>query len=178
MKDTVSSSWGTLILPKFVLFTSAILSILLIPASCGSKTRDKADRKTIFGKVVGITDGDTFTILTEDKNEERIRLYGIDCPEKKQAFGAVAKRKLSELIFGKQVRVDFKAYDKWRRVVGVVFYGEENVNESMLEAGLAWHFLRYDDNQKWTSMEEDARKKKVGLWVDINPTPPWEWRHK
>jgi micrococcal nuclease len=171
-----SKAWGTTYFPKFLLFGSSLLCIFLVSASCRSKTRYSANNDIISGKVIGITDGDTFTLLTEAKHQEKIRLYGIDCPEKKQAFGLVAKQKLSQIIFGKQVRVEFKTYDRWKRVVGVVFQDSENINEAMLQYGLAWHFKKYDNNAEWTSMEENARNKKVGLWVDPNPTPPWQSR--
>ncbi|GEO11793.1 thermonuclease family protein [Segetibacter aerophilus] len=133
---------------------------------------------TISGKVVRIIDGDTFTLLTADQKQEKIRLYGIDCPERKQPFGTVAKERLSELVFGKSVHVEFKTYDRWKRIVGVVFYEKENINESVLKCGLAWHFTKYDDNSKWRDMEKSARQKKIGLWADAKPVPPWEWRNQ
>jgi micrococcal nuclease len=133
---------------------------------------------TIEGKVVSITDGDTFILLTKDKSQKKIRLYGIDCPEKRQPFGSVAKDKLSELIFGKQVNVQVKGLDRWKRTVGTVFFDGENINERMLQEGMAWHFTRYDDKPSWSLMESEARTKRIGLWSDDNVTPPWEWRKK
>ena len=129
------------------------------------------------GYVVAIADGDTFTLLTNENRQFKIRLYGIDCPEKKQAFGKAAKQELSRLIFNKQVLINQKDIDRYKRVVAIV-YDEHNVciNETMLSTGLAWHFTRYDNNPHWQQLEDNARLQKIGLWAEDNPLPPWQWR--
>jgi micrococcal nuclease len=156
------------------------LTIMLVSSfvSCTTAPQEEEVGEMISGKVVGIADGDTFTLLTEDKSQKKIRLYGIDCPEKRQPFGSVAKQKLSELIFGKQVQVEFRTYDRWRRIVGIVFCNDQNINEAMISTGMAWHFTRYDDNPRWITLQERTKKKRIGLWSDDSPTPPWEWRKK
>ena len=132
---------------------------------------------TVANKVVGISDGDTFTLLNGDNQQIKIRLYGIDCPEKKQDFGEVAKQKLSELIFNKEVRIVKKDTDRYGRTVANVYTGANIcVNEEMLKAGLAWHYKEYDQNPYWDVLEQDARQKGLGLWKQKNPTPPWAWR--
>jgi len=132
---------------------------------------------TVANKVVGISDGDTFTLLNGDNQQIKIRLYGIDCPEKKQDFGEVAKQKLSELIFNKEVRIVKKDTDRYGRTVANVYTGANIcVNEEMLKAGLAWHYKEYDQNTYWDVLEQDARQKGLGLWKQKNPTPPWAWR--
>lgn len=145
--------------------------------SCGTTNKETASEFT--GKVVGIADGDTFTLLTDENDQIKIRLHGIDCPEKKQDFGQVAKQKLSELIFGKQVSVVKKDIDRYKRTVGLV-YDDQNkcINEEMLKAGLAWHYIKYDQNPEWQAMEDEARNNRLGLWSQPNPTPPWEWRRR
>lgn len=143
---------------------------------CHLKDSATTVSEVIEGKVVGITDGDTFTLLSPGKKRIKVRLYGIDCPEKGQDFASVAKERLSELIFGKPVQIAFKSYDRWGRTVGTVVCDGKNVNEILLAEGLAWHFTRYDDNAEWSVIERNAREKKLGLWSLVNPVPPWKWR--
>lgn len=143
---------------------------------CRLKDHAPNTKEIIEGQVVGITDGDTFTLLIQGKKQLKARLYGIDCPEKGQAFSTAARKRLSELIFGKQVQIAFKSYDRWGRTVGNVFCEGKSVNEILLAEGLAWHFIQYDDNPEWSVLEKNAREKKLGLWSLTNPIPPWKWR--
>ena len=131
------------------------------------------------GKVVSIYDGDTFTLLTADKQQHKIRLHGIDCPERSQDFGAVARQKLSEIIFGQEVRVVQTDVDRYQRIVGIV-YNEAGLcaNEELLRSGLAWHYKEYDDNKEWADLEEKARAERRGLWSQPNPTPPSQFRKR
>ena len=132
---------------------------------------------TTFYKVVSISDGDTFTLLDADNKQIKIRLYGIDCPEKSQDFGAVAKQKLSDLVFNQRVQVTKKDIDRYGRTVALVYIVNGIcVNEEMLKAGLAWHYKEYDQNPYWDVLENSARQKGLGLWKQPNPTPPWAWR--
>ncbi len=146
-----------------------LLSLLL---ACQQKTSSTYD-----GKVVRIADGDTFTMLTPDNQQVRVRLHGIDCPEKAQPFGTVARQKLSDLVFGKQVRLEEQDKDRYGRTVAIV-YNEAGVcvNEEMLKEGLAWHYKEYDKNPDWEALEKEARQQKKGLWSKSRPTPPWAWR--
>ena len=144
-----------------------ILVFLFLPFSLFAQLR---------GKVVSISDGDTFTILTEEKIQIKIRLYGIDCPEKGQEFGQVCKEYLSKLIFNKLVEVENKGYDRFKRTLGVVFVNQINVNEKMLEEGMAWHFKKYDRSLRWSLIEEKAKSEKRGLWSNPNFIAPWEYR--
>lgn len=129
----------------------------------------------IEGKVISIADGDTFTILI-DKKELKIRLHGIDCPESSQDFGNVAKQYLSNLIFGKTVRVKEMDVDRYGRTIGMVFHGAANINEELLKAGMAWHYKQYDKNEKWAKIELEAKESKMGLWIQPNPKAPWIFR--
>lgn len=128
------------------------------------------------GQVISITDGDTFTILREGNKTEKIRLYGIDCPEKGQPFGRQAKFGLSQLIFNKTVSIEFKNLDRYKRSIAIVYCNGVNINEQMLIRGWAWHFKRYDNNPDWAKLEEKARISKQGLWVEQQPIAPWAWR--
>jgi len=134
---------------------------------------------TIHGKVVSVADGDTITILDEGKQQTKIRLYGIDTPEKAQAFGKKAKKFTASLTAGKQAKVEVYDTDRYGRSVGVVFVNGTNVNEEIIKNGYAWQYQKYckasfcDD---WLKLEEHARSFAFGLWADSNPQPPWDWR--
>lgn len=127
------------------------------------------------GKVVGITDGDTLTILV-DRETVKVRLDGIDAPERRQPFGDKAREKLGELTFGKAVTVHSKGKDRYGRTLGTVLAGGESVNLKMVEAGLAWHYKQYSKDATLSRAEYDARKAGRGLWGEKNPVPPWEFR--
>lgn len=129
----------------------------------------------LTGKVVGIADGDTLTVLV-DRKPVKVRLEGIDAPERSQAFGARSREKLSELVFGKTVRVVTYGTDRYGRTLGVVFIDGENVNAKMIESGLAWHYKRYSSDAELDRLERDARREKRGLWSDPAPVEPWNWR--
>jgi micrococcal nuclease len=132
----------------------------------------------ISGKVVGVSDGDTITVL-ENRTQNRIRLYGIDAPEDGQDFGNRAKKFVSDLVFGKQVRVVKMDIDRYDRVVGMVYVGDVNVNEALVKNGLAWVYQRYckiSICSSWLALEAQARAAKTGLWSHPNPVAPWEYR--
>lgn len=131
----------------------------------------------LSGRVVAIADGDTFTLLTTQNQQVKIRLHGIDCPEKKQPYFKNAKAYTSSLVFGKQVSVLVKNKDRYGRTIGVVLLADKrNVNELLLQAGWAWHFKKYDQDARWAAMEQLARRQRKGLWADPNPIAPWAWR--
>lgn len=132
--------------------------------------------QVLQGKVVKIADGDSFTLLTDGKMQVRVRMHGIDAPEKGQAYSQVSKQYLSNIIFNQKVTVEVNSRDKYRRVVGMVFVGDKNINETMLSEGLAWHFIRYDKNKSWSILQEQAKRAKKGLWKDANPVAPWDYR--
>jgi len=130
--------------------------------------------------VVGISDGDTITVL-HDGRGEKIRLYGIDCPEKKQDFGQRAKEFASQNVFGKVVEVETVDTDRYGRTVGLVYLDNKySLNEALIASGYAWVYKRYcvrSACKEWLEIELEARKMKRGLWSIPNPTPPWEFRH-
>lgn len=138
--------------------------------------------QTIIGKVVGVADGDTITVLDNDRTQHKIRLAGIDAPEKKQPFGQRAKEHLSGLVFSKFVEVEAEKRDRYGRWVGKVFVDGHDVNLAIVVAGLAWHYKKYATEQNasdrllYADAEVEARTQQRGLWVDISPAPPWEWR--
>lgn len=134
---------------------------------------------TLIGKVISIQDGDTITILSPEKIQTKIRLYGIDCPEKSQDFGNRAKKFTASLVARKTVKVIPYDIDKYGRTVGVVFVASENVNEEILKAGLAWQYRKYcleSFCSEWLSYEAEAKNNKLGLWRDVSAIAPWDWR--
>ena len=132
------------------------------------------------GKVVGVSDGDTITVMHAGKGE-KIRLYGVDCPEKHQDFGQKAKQFTSNMVYGKTVDVEPVSTDRYGRTVGLVSVNGKSINEELLKAGLAWVFTRYCDKpccKQWYKYQEEARQRKVNLWSMPNPVPPWEFRRE
>lgn len=130
----------------------------------------------VTGKVVGVHDGDSLTVLTENNSELIVRLEGIDAPELKQPFGNSSKHALSDLVFGKAVRVKITGTDIYRRTLGNVFVDRNWVNLSLVQGGFAWHFTKYSSDVRLRDAELNARNAHVGLWNDSLPVPPWEWR--
>lgn len=134
----------------------------------------------IIGKVVGVADGDTITVL-ENRTQYKIRLYGIDTPESHQDFGNRAKQFTSDLVFGKQVRVVKKDIDRYGRIVGMVYVGDVCANEALIENGLAWVYRKYCKMEicgRWLELESMAIDGDIALWSHPNPVPPWEFRRK
>lgn len=132
------------------------------------------------GKVVGITDGDTMCVL-HDNQVIKIRLWGIDCPEKHQDFGNKAKQTTSELAFGRIVEIREVDKDRYGRTVAMVTLPNGQVmNEDLIRYGMAWVYRKYCNKRevscRWLALESKAREQKIGLWSISNPTPPWEFR--
>ena len=138
---------------------------------------------TIEGRVVGVSDGDTITVLDGTKTQHKIRLAGIDAPESKQAFGQASKKHLSDLVFGKEVTLDCGKTDKYRREVCVVIVDGQDANLAQVKAGMAWWYRKYQKEQSaaqrssYEGAETAAKAWRVGLWQETDPVPPWEWRH-
>lgn len=132
----------------------------------------------ITGKVVGVHDGDTITLLADDRIQVKVRLAGIDAPELKQPFGNASKQELSRLVFGKEVRVEDKGKDRYGRTLGDVFVGVEWANEAQVRNGMAWVYLQYSRDPKLLEAERQARQGQRGLWRDKDVAPPWEWRRE
>ena len=127
-------------------------------------------------KVVSISDGDTFTGLDSQNRQVKVRLHGIDAPEKAQAFGNVSRKALGDLIEGKTVEVQQVDKDRYGRVVANVHVGGTHVNRELVAKGLAWRYVQYDKKGEFTQVEQAAKTARKGLWGDANPVPPWEWR--
>ena len=150
---------------------------------------------TLEGRVAGVHDGDTITVLDANRQQYKIRLAGIDAPESRQAFATRSKQNLSGLVFGKDVAVEWKKRVRKDRILGKVLVDEPSADcafrdcRKSLDAGLqqirdgfAWHYKQYEreqspeDRGRCAAAERNAREKRAGLWTDPYPAPPWDWR--
>jgi micrococcal nuclease len=131
------------------------------------------------GQVIRVLDGDTIEVLYNQK-AHRIRLHGIDCPEKGQPFGKVAKWATSALVFGRTVMVQGHDTDKYKRLVADVLLADEtNVNQKLVKDGWCWWYRKYAPSDAvLEALEAEAREANRGLWIDPRPVPPWKWRKK
>jgi endonuclease YncB( thermonuclease family) len=138
----------------------------------------------LSGRIVAVADGDTLTVLDSARRQHKVRLAGIDAPEKKQPFGTVSRQSLAQLTHGKQVLVEWYKRDRYGRLVGKVYVGNLDVNLEQVRRGLAWHYLEYASEQApadrtaYSVTEYGARSARRGLWADPRPVPPWEWRQR
>jgi len=160
----------------YLVFLGAVLAAALGPGAAHARDFD--------GRVVGIQDGDTVTVLDASKQQHRIRIAGIDAPEKAQAFGTAAKEHLARLAFGKQADVRCSKRDRYGRDVCNVYVGARDVGLEQVRSGNAWWFREYareqapEDRKVYETAESEARGARRGLWHDASPTPPWDWRRQ
>lgn len=153
-----------------------ILGLLLLPTI--SFCDVKSDVELLRGKVIGVSDGDTITVLCGEEGKEslKVRLEGIDAPESSQAFGAKSKDALKELVAGKVVDLRKTGVDKYGRSLAFVIVDGVDVNAKLIEDGWAWHYKKYNSDKHFAELEENARADGRGLWHDESPLPPWEFR--
>ncbi|GAA5784880.1 thermonuclease family protein [Chitiniphilus shinanonensis] len=127
-------------------------------------------------KVVGIADGDTLTCLTDANLQVTVRLAEIDAPEKKQPFGQRSRQALSDLCFGKPATLQVQSIDRYRRTVARVICAGTDANATQVRRGMAWVYNRYARDPALYDLQREARERRIGLWADADPVPPWEWR--
>ena len=141
-----------------------------------------AHADVLLGHVVGVSDGDTITLLDETKQRHVVRLMGIDAPEKAQAFGQKAKESLSELVFDKDVSVTWFKRDRYGRTVGQVRLDDTDVCLEQIKRGMAWHYKQYEreqsvnDRSRYADAENEARIARMGLWLENDPIEPSKFR--
>jgi endonuclease YncB( thermonuclease family) len=158
----------------------------------------RAAAHSFTGTVVRVIDGDTVVIQPQAGNNEpltmnpqpsrKVRLAGIDAPEKKQAFGPQAKKALEALVLNKTVVVEFTKRDRYRRIIGTIFVRDSDlssvscpllsVNEALVRLGHAWWYRKYSSSPALAKAEEHARTKKLGLWNQGTPITPWKFRKR
>ncbi len=149
-----------------------------IPAQAAPPSTETMDSGEIIeGKVIGIIDGDTFDLLNDSNRTCRIRMEGIDAPEKGMPFYQVSKKYLGSLCFGQRVAVKVTQTESGNRKIGFTFLSSGiELSHEMIRAGLAWHFVKYNSDRDLAALEQEARQERRGLWKDPHPLPPWEIR--
>ncbi len=161
----------------------ALAAVLLLLSGCPARSQPaavpRAEPRALSGRVVGIADGDTLTLLV-DREPIRVRLAQIDAPERDQPYGNAAKAALSELAFRKLARVEVVDIDRFGRTVGEVFVDGVNINREMVREGHAWAYTRYSQTPEIIELEDSARAASKGLWAlpQEQRDPPWIWRHR
>lgn len=144
-----------------------IIAVNAVPATFSEEFR---------GKVIGVSDGDTITVLFQGE-QRKIRLSGIDCPEKSQDFGQQAKAFTAKFAFAKKVKVISVGFDRYKRTIGeVILPNGKNLNNLLLSNGFAWFYEQYSKDLEKRALETTARKAKVGLWSHSDSRAPWAFR--
>jgi len=175
-------------LKLFTNLIQALLAILIFPISAIAKE----PIRTIEGIVVKVSDGDTINVTDPLGTKVKVRLYGIDAPETEksnkktgriskpgQPYGEEAYQALNSKIYRKQVKLEILAVDQYKRSVGIVYLNGKSINQEMVAEGYAWAYRQYLDRpykSEYIQLEERARNKRLGLWQQNNPEPPWEFR--
>lgn len=133
-------------------------------------------QQTLIGYVVKIVDGDTYDILV-GKATYRIRMAGIDAPERGMPFSKDAKQHLAAMCFNKKIKITFDKLDRNNRVIAFSYLEDgRELSYEMIKAGFAWHFLKYSHDAVFNQLEQQARLNKAGLWFDPHPIAPWDYR--
>lgn len=141
-----------------------------------------AQADTLVGEVVGLADGDTVTVLDAQKTQHKIRLAGIDAPEKGMPWGQKSKEALSDRVYRRTVTVEWHKQDRYGRLIGKILVDGQDANLAQVADGMAWHYKEYaqeqtpDDRARYAQAELDARSARRGLWSEHDPVPPWAWR--
>jgi len=152
-------------------------ALLFLLCSCNSETTSVVSENKIVGKVVKIYDGDTYEILLPNHTTQKIRMEGIDAPEKGMPFYKVAKNYLGALCFQKEVTIVTSGRDRYNRTIARSYLPDgRELGSEMVAAGYAWHFVKYSSDAKLDSLEQLAHDEKRGLWIDDNPMTPWDNR--
>jgi micrococcal nuclease len=154
-------------------YSFKLILILLITNFTFSQT-------TLTAKVVGIKDGDTVVVLDSLNNQITLRLAEVDCPEKSQPFGTKSKQFTSDQIYLKTIKYVVTDTDRYGRSIAMIYYDEDNkyLSAEIIKAGMGWHYKRYSTSKELALIEENAKKNKIGLWIENNPIEPSEWRKK
>lgn len=145
-------------------------------------TLNSANAHELVGKVIVVSDGDTVILLTDQNRSFKIRLAGIDAPEKKQAYGVESKSTLSDCAAGKLAMIDGNKKDRYGRIVGKVVVAGTDCNLRQIKLGMAWHYKKYEkeqeieDRSRYAQEEYLAQKSKKGLWSTSGYIEPWEYR--
>ena len=135
---------------------------------------------TLKAKVIGIKDGDTVVVLDSLNNQTTLRLAEVDCPEKSQPFGTKAKQFTSDQIYLKTIKYVVTDTDRYGRSIAMIYYDTDNkyLSAEIIKVGMGWHYKKYSTSKELATLEINARKNGIGLWIDENPIEPAQWRKK
>ncbi len=154
---------------KRILFLAILFCFSGFILSC-----QNSQPQVLSGTVVHVLDGDTYDILTLDKDKIRIRMEGIDTPEKGMPYYRTSKRYLSSLCMHQVVKLEVTGTDRYGRTLAYAYLEDgRELSREMLKAGLAWHYKKYNSSRELSNLELDARKQGIKIWSDPNPMPPW-----
>ena len=160
-------------MPRFIqiIFAPLLLTWILAPGYAIAEV-------SISGRVVGVHDGDTLTILDPAHKQIKVRLDSIDAPELGQPYGKRAKQELSRLAFGKIASVDVEGLDRYGRAIGRITIDTTDINAELVKRGAAWVYRKYSKDKFLLQLEQEAREARAGLWAlpEAERVPPWEWR--
>jgi endonuclease YncB( thermonuclease family) len=184
--------WGEAPITHQVIDSSTITKKVIDSSTITKKVIDSSTitHQVIDGKIVKVSDGDTVTVLVSSSSSSssptpiKIRLLGIDAPEKSQPFGRVCRETLADEIAGKEVQVQIQSLDRYGRSIGKILLGGRDINLTQIQKGCAWHYRHYMRNQPpsdrslYAEEEERARRQGLGLWKDSHPEAPWDYRRK
>lgn len=173
-----------------------LLLLLALPCLLAASQRDPGVR-SMEARVVAIADGDTLTVLDADRRQHRVRLHGIDAPERQQPFSERSRQHLAQAVHQKRVRLTWSQSDRYGRLLAIVHVQRPracgrppcpvdavDVNLGQVRAGLAWHYRRYAGEQsrrqrrEYAAAEAEARAARRGLWAEAAPIAPWDWRDR
>jgi len=150
---------------KIIIFALLILSTYNVLAQA-----------MLTGKVIGVKDGDTVEVLDDHNKTTILRIAEVDCPEKKQPYGNAAKQFTSNEIYRKTVSYIITNKDRYGRSVAKVFYKNKYLSAELIKNGMGWQYKKYSRSKELALLEQNARARRVGLWVDQNALAPWDWR--
>ena len=157
--------------------TIFLFVILIYNISCTSKSSNEQSLQrgsSVSGKVISIIDGDTYDMLLKGNRKIRVRMEGIDAPEKGMPFYKVSKNYLAQLCFNKNVSLVITGKDGHDRFLGFTYLDDgSELSQEMIKAGLAWHYKKYNSDKTLSNLEIEAKNLKKGLWVNENPMAPW-----
>jgi len=152
---------------------------LIIAASCIFFCGSASAAPVFSAQVIKVVDGDSLEVVSSAGEKIKLRLWGIDAPESRQAYGKQAKLLLAAMVKGRRVEVQGKDIDLYQRLVALVWVDDTLVNEELVRQGAAWvyeRFCREHICHSWQRLEDDARRERRGLWARPKPVPPWQHR--
>lgn len=167
---------------KYLLFVAALTLLAVVLQYLKTPSATSVQACNLSGEVIKVTDGDSIELKDKDGTVHRIRLAGIDAPEYNQSYGRAAKQQLSDLIFKQTLCIEWHKEDRYKRLVSIIWHQSQDINLKMLEAGLAWHYKYYEDEQspadreRYALAEQQAKAAKQGLWAGNKNIAPWDWR--